>query len=157
MPPYRASSAVISHCGRYRYALERVWEEGLSRLLIVGLNPSTADGSTDDPTVRRCVGFGRSLGFSGLLVGNLFAARSTSPVALQQCDDPVGPENDRWLVELEQRADKVIVAWGNRGRLLNRNEQVLTLLRNPYCFGRTAAGEPRHPLYLRRGVAVEPL
>lgn len=150
MLDYRAGSAVISDCGKYRYALERSWGDGRSRLLIIGLNPSTADAAVDDPTVRRCVGFGKSLGFDGLLIGNLFAARSTSPAALVKFNDLVGPENDRWLVELQARAGQVIVAWGNGGRLNERGKEVMRLLRSPFCFGKTGAGEPRHPLYLRR-------
>lgn len=46
------SSALISECGRYRYSLTRRFGAG-SKLLFVGLNPSTADEYTDDPTIRR--------------------------------------------------------------------------------------------------------
>ena len=115
---------------------------------MVGLNPSTADGDADDPTVRRCVGFARTLGFSGLLVGNLFALRSTSPSQLSVANDPVGPENDRWLGELQARSTLVVAAWGNYGRLFGRSQIVLEILNTPKCFGVTAWGEPRHPLYL---------
>ena len=46
-------NAVISDCGLYRYKLSRHWEQGLQRLVFIGLNPSTADAIEDDPTVRK--------------------------------------------------------------------------------------------------------
>src|ERR1700755_2395175 len=117
---YLSQAAHISSCGRYRYMLERVWSEGNNSLLIVGLNPSTADALLDDPTIRRCVGFAKGLGYGGLLMGNLFAARSTSPSALTGFEDPVGPENDAWLLKLQHRAHATVAAWGNGGRLFER-------------------------------------
>ena len=43
---------------RYRYALWRHWgaTEVPRYLMVVGLNPSTADETKDDPTIRRCIG-----------------------------------------------------------------------------------------------------
>jgi hypothetical protein len=153
---YLGRAAQISECGHYRYMLERVWGVGTTRLLIIGLNPSTADALVDDPTIRRCVGFARTLGYDGLLVGNLFAARSTSPANLQKFWDPVGPENDVWLQRLQKRAHRVVAAWGNGGRLLGRNQAVLRLLTAFDCFGVTSIGEPRHPLYLSADTALQP-
>lgn len=146
--PYLSQAAHISSCGRYRYMLERAWGRGNARLLIVGLNPSTADALLDDPTIRRCVGFAKGLGYDGLLMGNLFAARSTSPSALASFEDPVGPENDEWLLKLQNRARGTVAAWGNGGRLNGRSQQVLKEMKNVSCFGVTNLGEPRHPLYL---------
>lgn len=136
--------------------LERVWGSGTSRLLVIGLNPSTADAYQDDATIRRCVSFAETLGAAGLLVGNLFAARSTSPQGLRNFADPVGLENDAWLGRLQRRASRVVVAWGNGGRLMGRNTRVLALVQTPYCFGITKLGEPRHPLYLPASVALRP-
>ena len=155
MSAYLDTSATISVCTKYRYSLERVWDTGSTRVMIVGLNPSTADADSDDPTIRRCVGFARSNGFDGLLVTNLFAARSTSPAALLEMDDPVGPENDHWIGRLTRRATKVVIAWGNGGRLKRRDEEVLKVLAGSYCFGKTQLGAPRHPLYLARTTALQ--
>lgn len=52
-------SAVLSADGRYRYLLTRRWAAGPA-LVAVLLNPGSADAGTDDPTVRRCLGFARA-------------------------------------------------------------------------------------------------
>ena len=78
---YLSASAEISPDGRYRYSLSRQMKRGTRAVLFIGLNPSMADGVSDDPTLRRCVGFARSWDFDWLLMGNLHALRSTRPKA----------------------------------------------------------------------------
>lgn len=46
-------SAILSACGKYRYRLEREVGMGGPVYAYFGVNPSTADGSIDDATVRR--------------------------------------------------------------------------------------------------------
>ena len=87
-------SADFSACGTYRYALRRIWLPAAPQVLFIGLNPSTADEKSDDPTIRRCLGFARSWGYGGLIVANLFAYRATAPSALREARDPIGPLND---------------------------------------------------------------
>lgn len=145
------SDAVIDSTGRYRYLLSRVWEESAGTVAFVMLNPSTADATTDDPTVRRCIGFARSWGFGGLLVANLFALRSTDPSELLRVPDPVGPANDDYLLGLRARVSLMVAAWGARGTLLGRSAEVRRLLEATgpiHQLGLTKADEPRHPLYL---------
>ncbi|KKM80047.1 hypothetical protein LCGC14_1343720 [marine sediment metagenome] len=147
-------SAVLSPCGRYRYSLTREFFMGAGRVLFVMLNPSTADAETDDPTIRRCIGFARRWGFRRLDVGNLFAWRATNPKEIRQVSDPVGPENDRRLMYLSECADAVIAAWGTHGAYRNRDSDVLALLAGKVeHLGLTKQGHPKHPLYLRNDVA----
>jgi len=113
------------------------------------LNPSTADDLTDDPTIRRCIGFARSWGFGALAVGNLFAYRTTSTGELCASPDPVGCENDCWLTRLHEKSSLTIAAWGNHGRLLGRSSAVTSILTGLHILGLTVLGEPRHPLYVR--------
>lgn len=114
------------------------------------LNPSTADESHVDPTVRRCAGYARAWGYDYLAVTNLFAFRATDPRALKTVDDPVGPRNDGFLRMTAKRADLVVAAWGNHGALHARSAAVRKLLRGvPLTFlSLTKTGEPSHPLYL---------
>lgn len=147
--------ASISHCKAYRYSLVREWSRH-GQLVIIGLNPSTADHRCDDPTVRRCIRFAKSWGFGKLVLVNLFAYRSTDPAVLTLVDDPVGPRNDQSIRQAVHAADLVVVAWGNRGDLLNRHLDILSWLPAPHCLGTTKSGFPRHPLYLRRDTKPVP-
>ena len=87
--PTTKRTAILSPCGRYRYSLTQTWDSGTGkpenaneysrRIVFVLLNPSTADGRTDDPTVRRCTAFARDWGYEGVVLVNLFAIRGTDP------------------------------------------------------------------------------
>ena len=139
--------AKLSRCKQYRYLLERSWGSAQT-VVVIGLNPSTADAYVDDPTVRRCIGFARDWGYDRLLMVNLFAYRSTQPSALLDVADPIGPSNDRILQEAIAEADCVVAAWGAKGGLLKRDQIVLAMLGDVHCIGLTASGMPRHPLYM---------
>lgn len=153
------SGAIISRCGRYRYRLWRMWGPGHS-ILWVMLNPSTADGLEDDATIRRCIAFSLAWGYQRLDVVNLFALRATSPKELKTARDPIGPCNNQVIRSMVQYGyqdlfppNRIVVAWGNRGELFNRDQEVLALLPEKVaCLGVTKIGQPKHPLYLSKAV-----
>lgn len=103
--------AEFSPCRRYRYGLYRGWQLGTGFAMFVGLNPSTADETADDPTIRRCIAFARAWGYGALFMANLFAYRATNPTEMLAQADPVGPENDATLARLAAQADVVVAAW----------------------------------------------
>lgn len=144
--------AVLSDDGRYRYLLSRRWDSGPA-VVFVMLNPSTADATLDDPTIRRCIGFARGWGYPALAVVNLYALRSTDPRGLWTDPDPVGPDNDMWLqrefVIADHIGSPVVAAWGAHARP-DRVQHVMSLpgAERMQCLGRTKDGAPRHPLYM---------
>lgn len=144
------SHAVLSACRSYRYALSRIWDVSQPYALFIGLNPSTADETKDDPTIRRCIGFAKSWGYGGLVMANLFAWRATQPADMKKQDRPSGEENDAWLAELASHAGVVVAAWGNDGTFRQRSSQVRELLPNLHYLKLNGTGEPAHPLYLKR-------
>lgn len=144
-----ASGAAISPCARYRYALWRRWTVGPA-VLFVMLNPSTADASNNDPTIRRCIGFARSWGYSAMAVGNLFALRTPSPEKLKRARSPIGPDNDLWLGRMRADTALTIAAWGIHGLHRKRSSAMRKQLPDAQVLGLTKLGEPRHPLYLGR-------
>lgn len=152
MADYTFASATLSPDGVYRYDLERWWDPDQRFLLWVMLNPSTADGVLDDPTIRRCVGFSKAWGFGGMFVVNLFALRATDPKALYTHPDPIGPENDEWIEESARKCDEAVMAWGATGaRFMDRALHVHELIEFRHasmCLGKTKDGHPRHPLYV---------
>ena len=146
----------------YRYRLDRRWPGGADLCGFIMLNPSTADAQSDDPTIRRCIGFARSWGYSGLIVGNLFALRATDPAALLAACDPVGGSaNALALVDLVDSATLIVCAWGQCAAVGRRGGEVIALIRArgrlPHCLGLTRHGAPRHPLYLPATAQPVPL
>jgi hypothetical protein len=154
------NDARLSSCGRYRYELKRSWTMDVEKryCLFVMLNPSTADATVDDPTIRRCIAFAKAWGYDALTVGNLYALRATDPAELWTVADPVGPENDERLAILASYARVIVAAWGANARI-ERVSQVLPILER---FGRVHAlkttkhGQPCHPLYLPGGLKPSP-
>lgn len=149
---FSTGSAVFSEDNAYRYRLDRYWqEEATSPAIFVMLNPSTADANKDDPTIRRCLGFARAWGCSGLTVYNIFALRSTDPKLLRKATDPVGPDNEQTIKD--GCAGRIVIcAWGTHGEFNGQGDRVLGWLREvgakPYALRLTAKGQPCHPLYL---------
>jgi hypothetical protein len=151
-----SGSAVISDCGRYRYRLERHGLSGAGAVAWIMVNPSTADASEDDPTIRKVIGFSERMGAGWAIVGNVFAFRSTDVKGLAKTSDPHGPDNDKHLRDIMACAPTVVVAWGPTAKLPK-------LLRHRYmrvvriadaigvklmCLGTAQDGHPRHPLML---------
>ena len=157
-------SAYLSDCGTYRYSLTRdvapltgEWDT----VTFIGLNPSTADETLDDPTIRRCIRFARDWGFARLKMLNLYAYRATDPYALNEPDDPVGPDNLCTIAKVVGGSDLVVCAWGCNPFVyaplrVNQTQAVLDLVAAPHALGVTKGGYPRHPLYVRADTLPAP-
>lgn len=145
----------------YRYALSRAWGEG-PMVTWVCLNPSTADATTDDATIRTMLGFSRLWGMGSLTVVNLYAFRSVDPRDLATATDPVGPGNEEALLEWICAAHVVVAGWGaHRGPGLPARVAVVRGMaaaagRDLQCLGRNSDGSPKHPLYLARATPLVP-
>jgi len=169
------SEASFSSDGCYRWWLRRRLSTGDGCLLYLGLNPSRADGQRDDPTLRRLIGFTRQWGYQELVVLNLFARISPSPAALLRVKDPIGEKNDailnRWLDHWSRTSGiDLWCGWGVNGARWDRAQGVLEAIQrllperrrsvpasaHPLMLGRTASGQPRHPLYAPRQACLHP-
>lgn len=154
---------VISNCGRYRYRLGRRWEipKGATggSIGFVMLNPSTADETLDDPTIRRLRGFSTAWGYNAFTVCNVYALRATDPKVLRSHPDPVGFENHLYLRQLAHSKATIVVAWGAHAAAddVARTYQILT--EGPaqiMCLGTNMDGSPKHPLYLAANTQLQP-
>lgn len=170
-------TAIFSEDRKYRYTLWRQWvnakelfddtsewtctkcgagldtgedhECSFRFVQFIGLNPSTADETNDDPTIRRCIQFCKDWGFDGYCMTNIFAYRATDPGVMKLQADPIGPKNDDWLVAMSFKADLIICAWGTHGGYRQRGAQVKGLLRalhgrTLHHLGLTKEGYPQH-------------
>jgi hypothetical protein len=130
-----------------------VWNPRERRAIFIGLNPSTADERTDDPTIRRCIGYARRWRCGSMVMINLFALRSTDPRGLTLVVDPVGPENrERLRSHLDTAPALVVAAWGcippHVRPLAQSSIDALRARRGVRVLGLNADGSPKHPLYL---------
>lgn len=161
---YESAGADFDADRIYRYSLHRMWGGGsLSQwktALWIMLNPSTADETVLDPTLRRVEGFSRRWGFDGFEVVNLFAYRATDPDAMWKewlCGmNVVGADTDDYLRRAAERADRIIVGWGRHFIVPTRATPVLSLLSRYelWCLGTNQDGSPKHPLYLANATAL---
>lgn len=156
------AGAVYSPCEKYRYLLWRdlgglggqLYPEIEQRPVVafIGLNPSTATESQDDPTVRRCMTYAQDWGFTGFYMLNIFTLRSTDPRGLRADKTPNGQPliNDQHILYYGNLADLAVGAWGHHGSYRDRGKYVEALVTSLYRFGVTRNLQPLHPLYLRR-------
>jgi hypothetical protein len=155
---FGSSGAVLSADGRYRYLLWRSWDPAAPPLLFVMCNPSTADATDDDPTIRRCMGFARRERAGGIVVVNRVPYRATDPKALWEA----AAELDVWHVHRNTTAwalaravaSRQIMAWG-ASRFLD-GAAFPAGATTGYCLGKTKSGAPRHPLRLRADTPLVP-
>jgi hypothetical protein len=149
---FNKSGARFSGDSKYRYTLFRERAEGSGTVNFIMLNPSTADAQANDPTVERCQRRAWAMGYKRLVVTNIFALRSTDPKNLYSEVDPVGLDNDYWLVQVALTSDKVVCAWGSHGNYRDRGGLVERMLREQHIdlwqLRLTKKGEPSHPLYI---------
>lgn len=147
--------AIVSECGCYRYSLTRIWDASLPRVCWIMLNPSTADGAIDDPTIRKCIGFAKKWGYGSIEVVNLFAFRATDPRDLpSNYITANGNDNHPALAMALSRAALVVCAWGahhsdrTKPAWTRISRTMYRYLQAPKCLGTTKEGHPRHPLYV---------
>ena len=135
-PEAPRGSAHFSECRRYRYLMTREFG-GTGPAVSIGLvNPSTADGSEDDPTTRKMIGFCRRLGASRLIV----------------------------ILDALLQSQLRIVAWGPltklprplRGRWREVCAIADSIGAELQCWGVAKDGHPLHPLMLPYDLPLRP-
>lgn len=140
----------------HRYILRRNWMGDGGVVNFIMLNPSTADDVFDDATIRRCIGFAKRWGFSGLVVTNLFAYRATQPKDLKALLATtggfwlaIGEDNAKHLRQEAASANTIVCAWGDNCDVLpHRDLDVIAKFRayDLFCIRRTKKGNPAHPV-----------
>lgn len=145
------SGAEFSDCRTYRYALWRHWSDN-PRVAFIGLNPSTADETEDDPTIRRCIRFAKDWGYGSLVMLNAYAFRATDPIemkrALQLGVDVLGKGNRAAISRHAFHCEMIVAAWGAHCSAYRDDQIKQDLMREIHCLGVVKNGRPKHPLYI---------
>ena len=156
--------AEFSTSRTHRYSLwRRLWPG--SPLVVIGLNPSTADECADDQTIRRGWSYAAQLGARGLIMVNLYGLRSRDPKALWTADHPIDAadeilRNDRSIEAAAVGARLVLAAWGDFPRARDRAIAVAARLAHQgvtlHVLGLTKTGAPLHLSRVRNGLVPRP-
>lgn len=144
------SDAAFTEDGKHRICLSRIWDDTKPKVMFIGLNPSTANATSDDPTIRRVKLMAKAWGYGGIYMMNLFTYISTDPKALNKQFGNVF-KADTWLITIADRCDKIIFAWGNFN-VLGRDKQVAELFPEAYALYINKNGSPKHPLYCKSDI-----
>lgn len=155
-----------------RLRLDRWWQADLELafgrpaddryrpLVVIGINPSDADGEHDDPTIAKCITYAQREGANGLVMVNLHPQITPNPAELGNVLMPYGCDERHWEAvdgALSEDAVHVVAAWGKPPRGLSSYHDRVARLRDIaadvgrdlMCFGTNGDGSPGHPLYLR--------
>lgn len=140
------AGAIFSDDKAFRFVLWRVWDIKKPAMMLIGLNPSTANEKTDDPTIRRIKGLAKSNGYGSFYMTNLFPFVTPYPRVLQTAKEQL-PENDSILQQVSLFCDTIVFCWGNF-ETYGRGKEVTKMFPNAWYFGQNKNGSPKHPLYL---------
>lgn len=162
----------LSNTGHHRYWLsKRLTKKQVKKTTVwLMLNPSKATAKVTDLTFLKCIGFSKNLGAHELIIVNLFAMRSTSPLALWDkgnMTNIIGYHNDYMINKAITRANHgLIFAFGQppngswakavwSTRVVGCWDIAKSLDKKPMCLGKTKDGWPRHPSRLAYDTDLE--
>lgn len=149
--------AEFSEDGRYRRLMRRWVGEAFPQryVLFIGMNPSTADGTVNDPTCAREWTFAQREGFNAMVKANVGDYRATDPKMLLAPGVKASSDENLPVIRAAAAdAGFVVLCHGKLNKALAPAGRALVeALRADgvelWCFGTNADGSPKHPLYLR--------
>lgn len=140
------SGAEFSACGKMRFRLWRIWDESKPKAMFIGLNPSTANASNDDPTIRCVKAHSKRWGYGGIYMLNLYPFITPYPAELKISEGD--EENLRHLRECAELCQVIICAWGAFPIAKPAGQQIISMFPQVMAMKINADGSPHHPLYL---------
>ncbi len=147
---FENNGANFSQNKKHRYCLWRIWDESKPKVMFIGLNPSTANETSDDPTIRRIKGLAYKWGYGGFYMLNLFPYVTAYPKELEtKLEDEAEWQNAIWIEKTKSECEKIIFAWGAFDQAKIRAHSLVATIPNPYCLAINKNGSPKHPLYIK--------
>ena len=145
--PTENTGAEFSECGKYRYALWRIWDNALPLVMFIGFNPSTADSLENDNTMKSVIRISKQNGYGGVYMMNLFGIISKDPDIVERDGiDPMGG-NLNCHIKVSPLCKDVVFAWGGFKQALLVSGDFEKTYPNALCIGKNKNGSPKHPLY----------
>ena len=145
------AGAEFSECGLYRYKLWRIWDESLPLVMYIGLNPSTANETSNDNTITKLCKISRHNGYGGFYMMNCYTYIATKPEKLIIDLDTNNKNN--WLLKMiyESHCKDVVFAWGNFPIVVQngRDKEMIAMFPKALCLKINKNGSPKHPLYCK--------
>lgn len=149
------TGAIFSDDWRHRYILWRLWSQSRPLMGQVGLNPSTANSTHNDPTIKRSMTRANNAGYGGLIMVNLYSLISTDPKLLLKNEHSVDKMTNLYISAMVNITDRQLCMWGSFKEAKHRAASVYDMLKNPYCLGLNSDGEPKHSLYVSYDVKMK--
>lgn len=149
------NGATFSDDRKYRYVLWRIWDDSKPKIMFIGLNPSTANENSDDPTIKRVIAISKNLGYGGVYMLNIFPLVTPYPIELELFFSTSFHETEEdinrdYLNEYAEKAEKIVHAWG----AFKQAKRSSTFFGMPpekfYALKINKNGSPKHPLYCRK-------
>lgn len=144
------AGADFSEDRQYRYALWRIWDETKPLVMFIGLNPSTANETENDPTIRSVERISRANGYGGFYMMNCWAYIATEPTLLK-----INPMSEEWnnnmLTVIASKCQDVVFAWGSFAIVgeKGRDKELAEMFPNAKALFINKNGSPKHPLYCK--------
>ena len=155
MDLFQDSWARFNSFGNHRYVLFRRWSDGPAAM-VIGLNPSTANGVEDDPTIGFVKRVLNHNGFGALYMVNLFTYISSNP---QDLKGPASCSFDRkqclktWNKYLDC-CDNIIFAWGQFETFGRDQIAIKAFGDQALCIGKNKDGSPKHFMYAKNNTSL---
>jgi hypothetical protein len=145
------SGAIFSDDRKYRFALWRIWDRSLPLVAFMGLNPSTANETDADPTIRSVGRIAKHNGYGGIVMINVFPMVSTDPALLDTSDSVNNDRNQMYVNEVVGHCSDVVFAWGSFSVVKESGMDALLtdLFPDAKCLHINKNGSPKHPLYCK--------
>ncbi|MBD5369503.1 MAG: DUF1643 domain-containing protein [Bacteroides sp.] len=150
---------------KVRYVLKK---EGKNPLIVLGINPSTADDVLPDRTMTRVCGFAEKMGFDSFVMLNVYPLRTPQIEELPaELNPDLHQKNLSHIVEEISKIENptILVAHGNS---ISKKKYLRTCLQeilNELTKFKTAKfiqlgdltneGNPRHPLMARADIEIK--
>lgn len=142
------AGALFNSDNTHRYYLWRIWNLQKPLVAFIGLNPSTANGSKNDNTIKKVIKVADYNGYGGLYMLNLFPLVSTDPTYLLNRTYSMA-ENDEWIDKITKECKDVVFCWGSFKEAKTRAKQIIKRFPGALCFEVLKDGSPKHPLFCK--------